>query len=772
MQAQPYKKLSLLGTLLLIASLLFTFSLLDTLSVSHAQQAYEVSFTETSQTVWEDAGTVTITLRGNQIKQTDTTITVTTVPRTACGDQQRWTDSDNDRDYDILSVDSQNNPVRCPGETQHTPGLLDSHGNPTSETVFDYTALVNHQVTIPGGSQSVDIPISIFDDIIFEAGDSSAGQGEEFILKVTAVGGTTLCDGTTACDSPETTIIILDQEGVLTFDDASSFLLREDSGSTDLAMSVDRALPFSRTYSLIPVPLPPTKSSDFTIPASITVPANTEDVILTVTIHDNDDPGTNRIFRILVDHGDTLPEGENVPFTDIIIAEDDLFPECTTIPVEVTEGDLYNGGVCALPASWTELATIQHQGVRGQFYGLKEDGTAATSPLPDGSTFAWGIGAQAGQAVLAWGGTPTDDNIVHGDHTISATIPYLDGVDEHGNEVISETVRDIFTVKDDDVSTVHVEWEPQRTWEAEPGNDLVIRVPVVYPGRDVRTGLLGYQTLTIAASTDLGGMLDVEFSQSGLDPVYTPASGGNNAKLTLVNRFSLGGKRVALDVFQMKKLWDHSLQNRLNATQRAPFAPFTLTASGKLEGFFYDNDACGDLAAVLPGKPTLRICNDRAAPIPDDAGGTLKIARAAGFEPGVLTVKTGKSVVGSSQSVLVRIGNAQTEDGIPSFVGADDPSTGAYLRYFSLDEGYATHRFEVRHRNSDDSISNSDPYTCDHGFSVITLAYSDRYNIDLGLTTVLDPFYEHVYLLPKNEASESVSRNGWRTKSIRVNVCP
>ena len=108
-----------------------------------------------------------------------------------------------------------------------------------------------------------------------------------------------------------------------------------------------------------------------------------------------------------------------------------------------------------------------------------------------------------------------------------------------------------------------------------------------------------------------------------------------NGKLELVREYAPEGfsDAISLDVYQVAHYY-----NNTTAGQTAS-ANITVTAGGPLEGVFRDTAKCH-----TPNQAIGSLCHATAGAVPADAGGTITGPRDAGFEPGVLTVRTGRAV--------------------------------------------------------------------------------------------------------------------------------
>ena len=260
-----------------------------------AQAQPTVGFSASTASVWEDAGSIDLTLTLSPAQTTDVAVVVKTVPNTASQGDRTGTDGD---------------------------------GNPVYATV-DYTPLKAHAVTIPAGSTSATVSVSIVDDRTLENGDPP--NGEDFKVKIVSIAGVAQPDG------DEITITILDNERVLAFEKAG-YAFEEDAGSVALEITVSRALPSAQTVPLSVVDLT-SKPADRTVPASFTVPANSnENIELSVDIHDNDVLESARLFRVTIDDPN-LPDDAIPATTDVVILDDDVPVLSISAPADADEGD-------------------------------------------------------------------------------------------------------------------------------------------------------------------------------------------------------------------------------------------------------------------------------------------------------------------------------------------------------------------------------------------------------------------------------------------------
>ena len=282
------------GLRAVLASALLALALLAGLPDGALAQP-TVGFSASTASVSEDAGSIDLTLTLSPAQTTDVAVVVKTVPNTASQGDRTGTDG---------------------------------HGNPVYATV-DYTPLKAHAVTIPAGSTSATVSVSIVDDRTLENGDPP--NGEDFKVKIVSIAGVAQPDG------DEITITILDNERVLAFEKAS-YAFEEDAGSVALEITVSRALPSAQTVPLSVADLT-SKPADRTVPASFTVPANSkENIELSVDIHDNDVLESARLFRVTIDDPN-LPDDAIPATTDVVILDDDAPVLSISAPADADEGD-------------------------------------------------------------------------------------------------------------------------------------------------------------------------------------------------------------------------------------------------------------------------------------------------------------------------------------------------------------------------------------------------------------------------------------------------
>ena len=233
-----------------------------------------VSFTEEDYPVWENAGTVTVTVKLASTQPTSTTVRISATGNTATA------------------------------------------GN-------DYVAFENVDLSIPAGGLTASRTIQIFNDTAYENGDWPRGgvaDGEEFFVSVVSVNGDTSLGGA------ETKVVIADDEYTACFH-AKTYLVGEAAGVYSLALRLSRQLPFPVKVTNAVVDYLSTEGVDYEVlKGTHTFKPWSQDGAFEIWIKDDKVVETNELFRItaLVP---SVPSGEVFCSTDIIIQENDVAPE-------------------------------------------------------------------------------------------------------------------------------------------------------------------------------------------------------------------------------------------------------------------------------------------------------------------------------------------------------------------------------------------------------------------------------------------------------------
>ena len=379
-----------------------------------------VGFSASTASVWEDAGSIDLTLTLSPAQTTDVAVVVKTVPNTASQSDRTGTDGD---------------------------------GNPVYATV-DYTPLKAHAVTIPAGSTSATVSVSIVDDRTLENGDPP--NGEDFKVKIVSIAGVAQSDG------DEITITILDNERVLAFE-KSNYAFEEDAGSVALEITVSRALPSAQTVPLSVADLT-SKPADRTVPASFTVPANSkENIELSVDIHDNDVLESARLFRVTIDDPN-LPDDAIPNTTDVVILDDDAPVLSISAPADADEGDTgttdryfevtlskpapatFHYLVCFSGTATHELVATGRVSAGNDYNPLGPRNTVRGSCVENGML----AGATSGTQTIRIGG----DTDVEGDETVIATLELKQNAIDAGVELGTSTAT--HTIRDDDTPVLSI----------------------------------------------------------------------------------------------------------------------------------------------------------------------------------------------------------------------------------------------------------------------------------------------------------------------------
>ena len=230
-----------------------------------------VSFTKDSYPVWENAGTVTVTVKLASTRSTSTTVRISATQNTA-------------------------------------------------NAGSDFVGFTDVDLSIPAGGLTASRTIQIFNDTAYENGDWPRGgvaDGEEFFVSVVSVNGDTSLGGA------ETKVVIADDEYTACFD-AKTYLVGEGAGVYSLALRLSRQLPFPVTVTHAVVDYLSEEGVDYEVLKGFhTFKPYTQDGAFEIWIKDDKVDETNELFRItaLVP---SVPDGEVYCSTDIIIRDDDV----------------------------------------------------------------------------------------------------------------------------------------------------------------------------------------------------------------------------------------------------------------------------------------------------------------------------------------------------------------------------------------------------------------------------------------------------------------
>ncbi len=237
-----------------------------------------VSFTQESYPVWENAGTVTVTVKLASTRSTSTTVRISATQNTAIAGS-------------------------------------------------DFVGFTDVDLSIPAGGLTASRTIQIFNDTAYENGDWPRGgvaDGEEFFVSVVSVNGDTSLGGA------ETKVVIADDEYTACFH-AKTYLVGEGAGVYSLALRLSRQLPFPVTVTHAVVDYLSTEGVDYEVlKGTHTFKPWSQDGAFEIWIKDDKDVETNELFRItaLVP---SVPDGEVFCSTDIIIQENDVAPRTVSL---------------------------------------------------------------------------------------------------------------------------------------------------------------------------------------------------------------------------------------------------------------------------------------------------------------------------------------------------------------------------------------------------------------------------------------------------------
>ena len=291
-----------------------------------------VSFTQDSYPVWENVGTVTVTVKLASTRSTSTTVRISATQNTA------------------------------------TAGS-------------DFVGFTDVDLSIPAGGLTASRTIQIFNDTAYENGDWPRGgvaDGEEFFVSVVSVNGDTSLGGA------ETKVVIADDEYTACFH-AKTYLVGEGAGVYSLALRLSRQLPFPVKVTNAVVDYLSTEGVDYEVlKGTHTFKPGSQDGAFEIWIKDDKDVETNELFRItaLVP---SVPDGEVFCSTDIIIQENDVAPRTVSL---IEQGarkgqDIIEGANGALgPAHFAAVEVSAHGGAQitnGADYVVEVCATSTTA---------------------------------------------------------------------------------------------------------------------------------------------------------------------------------------------------------------------------------------------------------------------------------------------------------------------------------------------------------------------------------------------------------
>ena len=242
-----------------------------------------VSFTQDEYVVWENAGTVTVTVRLLHILSASTTVRISATQNTAIAGS-------------------------------------------------DFVGFTDVDLTIPAGSLSASRTIQIFNDTVYENGDWP--EGEEFFVSVVSVNGDTSLGGA------ETKVVIADEEYTFCFG-SKTYLKDESDGVVSIPLRLSRPLPFAVTVTSTLSDYIATQGVDYDVVKGTHTyqPGGSQDGDFRIRIHNDSDDERNELFRITA-NVPAVPDGETECSTDVIIKDDDDAPVLSIeAPADADEGD-------------------------------------------------------------------------------------------------------------------------------------------------------------------------------------------------------------------------------------------------------------------------------------------------------------------------------------------------------------------------------------------------------------------------------------------------
>ena len=350
-----------------------------------------VSFTKDSYPVWENAGTVTVTVKLASTRSTSTTVRISATQNTAIAGS-------------------------------------------------DFVGFTNVDLTIPAGSLTATRPIQITNDTAYENGDWP--EGEEFSVSVVSVNGDTSLGGA------ETAVIIADEEYTICFD-SKTYLKDESDGVVSIPLRLSRPLPFAVTVTSTFVDYIATQGVDYDVvkgthtfqPGSLQdgVFSGSQDGDFRIRIHNDSDDELNELFRItaLVP---AVPDGEVFCSTDVIIKDDDDAPVLSIeAPADADEGD---------SATTDRLFTVRVSKpvataftFRVCFSGTASRDTTRATTIPAGKDYQAVVRNDVTEQINAIGGGCTNGRMVAG--ATSSTrlgIRVKGDTDREGDETVVATL--------------------------------------------------------------------------------------------------------------------------------------------------------------------------------------------------------------------------------------------------------------------------------------------------------------------------------------------
>ena len=370
-----------------------------------------VSFTQDEYVVWENAGTVTVTVQLAGTRSTPTTVQISATGNTA------------------------------------TYGTAE--GVPANA---DFLGFTNVDLTIPAGSRTASRTIQIFNDTRYENGDWP--EGEEFSVSVVSVNGDTSLGGA------ETKVIIADDEYTFCFG-SKTYLKDESDGVVSIPLRLSRPLPFAVTVTSTFVDYITTQGVDYDVVKGTHTyqPGGSQDGDFKIRIHNDSDDELNELFRItaLVP---AVPDGEVECSTDVIIKDDDDAPVLSIeAPADADEGDSATtdriftvrlskpvAKVFTFKVCWS--GTASRDNTSATPISAEEDYQTVVNSKPTGSRCDLGVIAAGATSDTAAGIRVKGDTDREGDETVVATLSLQSSAVALGIELGTSTAT--HTIRGDD----------------------------------------------------------------------------------------------------------------------------------------------------------------------------------------------------------------------------------------------------------------------------------------------------------------------------------
>ena len=369
-----------------------------------------VSFTQDEYVVWENAGTVTVTVRLLNILSASTTVRISATQNTAIAGS-------------------------------------------------DFLGFTNVDLTIPAGSLSASRTIQIFNDTVYENGDWP--EGEEFFVSVVSV------NGVAPPDDVEAKVIVADDEYTFCFG-SKTYLKDESDGVVSIPLRLSRPLPFAVTVTSTLTDYIATQGVDYDVVKGTHTyqPGGSQDGDFRIRIHNDSDDERNELFRITA-NVPAVPDGEAECSTDVIIKDDDDAPVLSIeAPADADEGDSATTDrlfTVRLSKPVAEAFTIEvcfsgtasRDGSRATTIPAGKDYQVVVNSLPIGTGCDEGFIAAGATSDTTLGIRVKGDTDREGDETVVATLSLRSRAVALGIELGTSTAT--HTIRGDDRRVLSIE---------------------------------------------------------------------------------------------------------------------------------------------------------------------------------------------------------------------------------------------------------------------------------------------------------------------------